>query len=266
MRLGLPLLGLALIAIASLSGCARKSEEPAASAVDSAVVDNPAERFPGQLTPQAPPPAPQRAERRATPKPRPAAPAPTPTTPEPAPEPAAPKARESSGPAMNVKWGTGLLVTITGEISSETAKIGDAWSGTLRNAVIVDEHEAFPAGSPVHGTVQDVKPAAKGERALLTLVVTSVEAYDQTWPVSATADPLVAESPRARNIGGIAGGTAAGALIGGAVGGEKGALIGGLLGGGAAGGAVARSRGYQVVVKAGTTVRFTVAADVVIRP
>jgi hypothetical protein len=266
---GLSLLCIVLIAVAGLSGCARKSGETGSIAFsDSAVVSNPTERASGQITPQGrpPAPAPPAAPRpKTTAKPRAAAPAAA-TTAAPAPAPSSPATRKSSGPAMNVKWGTGLLVTVADGISSETAKVGDEWSGTLRSAVIADEREAFPAGSPVHGKVKDVKAAEKGDRALLTLEVTAVEAYDQSWPMSATAEPLLADSPRARNLGGVAGGAAAGALLGGAVGGEKGAVIGGLLGGGAAGGAVARSKGYQVVVKPGTTLRFTLAGDVIVRP
>jgi len=68
-------------------------------------------------------------------------------------------------------------------------------------------------------------------------------------------------SPRARNLGAVAGGAAAGALIGKAAGGGKGALIGGLIGGAAAGAGVAASKGYQVVIKEGTPLTFTVDED-----
>ena len=50
-----------------------------------------------------------------------------------------------------------------------------------------------------------------------------------------------------------------------AAGGNKGALIGGLLGGGAATGAVAKSKGYQVVLKPGTELTFTVSRSVVMK-
>lgn len=268
MRHSVSLIALVLIAVAALAGCARKSGESASSSEsDSMVVSNPTERAFGELTPQAPAPEPSPPTARPKAAPRRAA-APeqaAEATPEPVPAPAT-AARRPAGPPVNVRWGTRLWVTFTDEISSETAKRGDSWSGTLRDSVVVDQHVAFPAGSVVHGTVVDVTPAQKGDRAVLGLEVTSIEAYDRSWAVSAKTDPLLAESPRARNVGGIAGGAAAGALIGGAVGGEKGALIGGLVGGGAAGSAVARSKGYQVVVKPGTTLRFTTTWDMTVRP
>ena len=97
------------------------------------------------------------------------------------------------------------------------------------------------------------------------LAVEGVTVDGHDLQVSAETDSIIAGSPRARNIGAVAGGVAAGALIGKAVGGGKGALIGGLLGGATAGGAVAKSKGYQVVVKDGTVLTFNVAKSAHIR-
>jgi outer membrane lipoprotein SlyB len=113
----------------------------------------------------------------------------------------------------------------------------------------------------VHGVVSGVKPAEKGDRAVLILRVTSIESNGKTHPISATADSLIAGSTRARNVGAVAGSAAAGALIGSAVGGSKGALIGGIIGGAAGTGAVASSKGYQVSVKEGAELVFKVDHD-----
>ena len=166
---------------------------------------------------------------------------------------------------MNVEWGSFLHVTIADRISSETAHPGDTWNGTLGQSVMVHDHEAFPAGSAVHGTVKSAKPAQVGDRAMLTLEITSIDVDGRSWPVPAAADPIIAGSPRVRNVGAIAGGAAAGALIGKAVGGGKGSVIGGLLGGAATGGAVARSKGFQAVVEPGARLTFTVSQDVIVR-
>jgi len=120
----------------------------------------------------------------------------------------------------------------------------------------------FPAGSVVHGVVDGVKPAEKGDRAVLVLRVTSIEANGKTHNIGATADSIVAGSTRTRNVGAVAGGAAAGALIGRAVGGSgKGALLGGILGGAAATGAVASSKGFQATVKEGVEIVFHVDKD-----
>src|SRR5262249_32645930 len=122
------------------------------------------------------------------------------------------------------------------------------------------------AGSMVHGVVKAVKPAQKGDRAMLQLAITSIEVEGKSHNIHATGEEVVAGSTRARNLGTVAGGAAAGALIGKAVGGSgKGALIGGLIGGAAATGAVANTKGYQVVVKEGAAMNFTVDEAVTLK-
>jgi hypothetical protein len=54
-------------------------------------------------------------------------------------------------------------------------------------------------------------------------------------------------------------------VVGHAVGGStKGTLIGAVIGGGAATGVVSQTRGYQVVLIAGTPLTFTTAASVAV--
>lgn len=244
------------------ASCARQQESAQQeSAVDSLLASNPTEQTSGDLTPQTEyqePPAPETPPVQApvATKPKPAAPkpaAPKPTTATPRPE-----------PGVTVPAGTGVKVAMTAKISSETAQQGDTWTGTVQDPVIVGDRVAIPAGSVVTGVVAGVAPAAKGSRAMLLLSVKSVDVNGKTRALSAGTDSIIAGSTRARNLGAIAGGAAAGALIGKAVGGGgKGALIGGLIGGAAATGGVAASKGYQVEVKEGTEIVFTVNDAVV---
>lgn len=284
MRSRLSFVWCAAIAFAALTGCAKHDTQTAQSTEsDSLIASNPVEAPSGNLKPQvpfeaappaeAPPPAPaprpSRSPRRTPAHPHHASandaetpadePSNTPSAASPAPAPA-------QAPGLNIEWGSYLHVTFDTAISSETAQAGDSWTGTLKDPVYAKDQVALPAGSVVHGTVKDAKAAAKGDRASLTLTVDAVDVGGRSWPVPATADPIVAGSTRLRNVGAVAGGAGVGAILGRAIGGSKGTLIGGLLGGAAAGGAVARSKGYQVVVKAGTTMTFTVAGDAVVRP
>ena len=147
-------------------------------------------------------------------------------------------------------------------LNSETAKAGDAWAGTLSEAVTVGSAAPFPAGSTVNGVVEGAQGAAKGDRAFLVLRITSIEANGASHSIDATADSLIAGSTRKRNVGAIAGGAAAGALLGKAIGGSnKGAVIGGLLGGAAATGVVANSKGFQVDIPQGKAMVFKVDRD-----
>jgi hypothetical protein len=244
---------LAAFSIVAIAGCSQKTADTSSSASsDSLLAASPIEPPQGQLQPQTDfqpqttPPA--------------TTPAPTPT---PAPRTQAPAPRtQPQAPSATIAAGTGVKIAMTVALSSETATVGQEWSGSVAEAVTVGNLAPFPAGSVVHGVVDGVKPATKGDRAVLVLRMTSIEANGKTHQISATADSLIAGSTRARNVGAVAGGAAAGALIGKAVSGSgKGALIGGLIGGAAATGAVASSKGFQVTIKEGAELVFHVDRD-----
>jgi hypothetical protein len=249
-----------LAAAALLAGCgAKKTDQAAATASDSLLASNPQEPAAGNITPQTP---------AQTPEPAPAqtqAPAPTPK-----PRPAAPRSapaphRAPENPGVTVPGGTPIKVTMDANISSETAQTGDTWTGVVKEPVVIGTAAPIPAGSVVRGVITGSLAAERGNRAFLALAVSSVTVEGKEYACAASTDSIVAGSPRARNLGAIAGGAAAGALIGKVVGGGKGALIGGLLGAGAATGAVAKTKGYQVVLKTGTELTFTVNDPVVMR-
>ena len=154
--------------------------------------------------------------------------------------------------------GTSVKIDITAAISSETAQAGDAWSGTVKENVIVGDRVLIPAGSTVHGVVRGSTPAMKGDRAMLLLGVSSVNVNGQDIAVAGSTDSIVAGSTRARNLGAIGGGAAAGAVIGHAIGGSgKGSVIGALIGGAATSALVSGTKGYQVTIKPGTEITFT---------
>ncbi len=254
------LAAIALMASFALVGCGQKPAETASTSAssDSLLASSPVETPQGQIQPKtdfqpqttgtekpAETPAPPKTE---TPKSE---------APKPKPKPAAPAA-----PTATIAAGTGLKISVGAALSSETATIGQEWQGSISEAVTVGNLAPFPAGSVVHGIVDGVKPAAKGDRAVLVLRVTSIEANGKSHAISATADSIVAGSTRARNVGAVAGAAGAGALIGRAIGGSgKGALIGGIIGGAAATGAVANSKGFQATVKEGAELTFHVDND-----
>ncbi len=162
---------------------------------------------------------------------------------------------------LTVPSGSSIEVTLGSELSSETASAGSAWSGTVATG-----REGIPAGSSVSGTVTSVKPAKKGDRAMLDLGLTSMNINGHNYSVHGSTEAIVAGSTRARNLGAIAGSAGAGALIGKAASGTtKGAVVGAVVGGGVATGVVAASDGYQVVLKSGSTLTFTTSEAVAVR-
>lgn len=243
--------------ILALVGCSKHADQAAQTASDSLLATNPIEQPQGNLNPQsdyqqqtqAPPAAaPKRSSKLKSP-----------SSPSPAPAPA-----QSAG--VTVPEGTAIGITVDAQLSSEFVHEGDAWTGVVKEPVVIGQTAPIPAGSAVHGVISAVQPAEKGERAFLVLTVSSITVNGTSYDIHAGADSVIAGSAKTRNIGAIAGGTAAGAIIGKAVGGGgKGALIGGLLGGAAATGAVVKSKGYQAIVKEGTVLSFKIDRPVKIR-
>jgi hypothetical protein len=253
--------GAVLLAIA-LAGCAQKTDQTSMDqTTDSLLASNPVETPEGSLAPQTDYTTPQ----VEPPQQQPAATRPRTPNPSPAPSRSTDDTREPADHGVTLAAGTPIEVSVAAQISSETANQGDTWTGEVKQAVIVGDRVVVPAGATATGVITGVNPAQKGERAFLVLEVRSIDANGKTIQVEAPTDSIIAGSTRARNLGAIAGGAAAGALIGKAVGGGKGALIGGLVGGAAATGAVAKSKGYQVVLKEGTALTFNVSHNVKIR-
>lgn len=255
LKLGIVLL--ALLAVAAWGCGGQQANQMAETSSDSLLASSPIEQPEGDLTPQtefqeeqtpAPTPTPTPTPRRTPPPPR--------STPAPTPKPAV-------DPGVTLAAGTPIAIAVNTALTTETAKVGDPWTGSVKENVIVGDRVVIPAGSTVHGVVSAVKPAEKGDRAMLDLSVESVSVDGNSLAVKAGMEEIIAGSTRARNLGAIAGTAAAGALVGKAVGGSgKGALIGGLIGGAAATAGVAGSKGYQVVLKEGTEITFNVSEDI----
>ncbi len=177
-----------------------------------------------------------------------------------------------NGPAKSISTsshamvsGTRIDVSLGSNISSETAHVGDAWHGTVTQNVQGRDGAMVPAGSQVDGVVTGVTEAVRGSRAMLELGVRTIHVNGRSEPINATAEPVIAGSPRARNLGAIGAGAVAGALIGKAVGDGKNGAVGAVIGGGAAAGVVAGSKGYQVELHDGTVMTFSVSQTVAMR-
>jgi hypothetical protein len=166
-------------------------------------------------------------------------------------------------PRRIVPVGTVLNVRLSQTLSSETAHSGDRWQGIVTIPVLAKGREVIPSGSVLNGVVAQAEKAKQGSRARLELRVTSVLVGDRQSSLSASSDPVIAGSPRARNLGAIAGGAVAGALLGKATGNSAG--TGAVIGGAIATGAVATSKGYQVVLPDGARMKFVVDHDVAVR-
>jgi hypothetical protein len=133
--------------------------------------------------------------------------------------------------AQTIPSGTTVSVRLGQTISSDKARSGDRWAGTLSHDVVVDGRVVARRGDQVTGRVVDAKASGRlSGTALLALQLTAINGA----PVNTSTVSRRGGSHKNRDAGAIGGTAAAGAIIGALAGGGKGAAIG--AGAGAAAG------------------------------
>jgi len=200
------------------------------------------------------------------PQPAPTTPPPSrPPAPKPKPTPAAPATRTAAA-------GTFLDLAVGDTLSSKFTKAGDHFAA----AVVEDVKDAqgrvvIPAGSTVHGSVVEVKPAPNPRTAgTLTLALTSVTVGGRDYPIEARIDSLeTVRQGRGVTTGDAAkvgGGAAAGAILGRVVGkNTKGAVIGGIVGAVVGTGVAVESKDSDIVLPKGAHINASLTAPLTVR-
>ena len=166
--------------------------------------------------------------------------------------------------AGTVPPGTVLEARITEHLTSQKAKPGDVFHGTLVNPIVVNGRVLYAKGANVTGQVIAVHPSGRlSDPGVLELVLNSVGSGKSSVRLTTESFKIKGESHTKSNITKIGGGTAAGAIMGGIFGGGKGAAIG--AGVGAAGGtAVAAATGRkEAEVESEAVLSFRTATAVV---
>jgi hypothetical protein len=235
-----------------LGGC-NKTPAPAAPAAEPATTAQaapPPAAAPDATPAPTPAPAPPPAAMTAAPPPAPA-PAPAPAVPPPPPPPQ----------KYVVASGTPLVVRLQQTVSAKSSNVGDTFTGTLAQSVVVHGVKVIRAGAPVTGTVV----AAKGQGRFkgsgdLAIAVTRVGIYS----VSTSSYEATGKGKGKRTAGFVGGGAGGGALLGGLAGGGKGALIGGLLGAGAGTAGAAFTGNKDISVPAETVVTFNLTQPITV--
>jgi hypothetical protein len=136
--------------------------------------------------------------------------------------------------------GTKIMVRISQDLSSKSVVLGQAWDGTLVNAVPIGNQVAAQRGSPCDGIVTAIKrPGSlhgKGSVSVMLLHANGI-------PLSSDVITRDGNGHLKSNSQKIGGGALAGAGLGGLIGGGTGALVG------AAAGATAGTVGAAVTNK-----------------
>lgn len=206
-----------------------------------------------QPTPTPPP------SRPAAPKPKPPVTRPTPTAP------AATATRTAAA-------GSFLDLAVSDSLSSRTTKVGDAFTAS----VVADVKDAngrvvIPAGSTVHGSVTEVKPAPNPSTpGTLTLSLTSVTVGGADYPIEARIDSLetvrVGRGVSGGDVAKVGAGAAAGAILGRVLGkNTKGAVIGGVVGGVVGAGVATQTKDADIVLPKGAHINASLVSAVTVK-
>jgi len=178
-----------------------------------------------------------------------------------APAPAAPRWRDVTVPA-----GTALPLELLTAISSETAQVETPVRARLRQAVVVDDYTALPAGTVLHGNVTDVDRAGRVRgRSRLAFRFTEAELDGGREELSTNPVSFEGEATKGEDATKVGAGAVGGAIIGGILGGGDGAAKGAAIGGAAGTGVVLATRGREVSLAAGADIAATLASAFTVR-
>jgi len=214
-----------------------------------ALQDVPAPTAQPQPTTSAPPP------RSRPPRPKPATPAPPP----------APATRTAAA-------GTFVDLAVSDTLSSKFTKPGDQFTASVVKDVRDEQGRVvIPAGSTMHGSVVDVKPAPNPRTpGTLTLSLSSVTVNGSEYPIEARIDSL-GTVRQGRGVSGgdaakVGAGAAGGAILGRVLGkNTKGAVIGGIVGAAAGAGVASQTKDSDIVLPKGAHINVTITKPVTVR-
>ena len=162
--------------------------------------------------------------------------------------------------------GTHIVVSLGQTISSKTAQVGDRFSATVAEPVVVNGATLIRAGAPATGTVTDAKALGRFKGgAELALRLDEVQAEGRRYQVDSSTIDRAEKGKGKRTAVMTGGGGGFGALIGGLAGGGKGALIGALAGAGAGGAGSAFTGNKELVITPETSLTFRLERDVPLR-
>jgi hypothetical protein len=169
-------------------------------------------------------------------------------------------------PPLGMRPGTILTVRINQPLSSDHNQVGDGFSATLTQPVIVLGIVVSRYGQTATGRIVEAKKAGRVSGvSRLGITLTRLTLVDgQTVPIESQL--LVREGPTSvgRDAAGMAGATGVGAAIGAAADGGSGAAIGAGIGAAAGTIGVLLTRGYPTIIEPETLLTFQVTVPVTI--
>jgi acetyltransferase-like isoleucine patch superfamily enzyme len=171
-------------------------------------------------------------------------------------------------PKVEVPAGTPVSVVLQTSLTTKSTNAGDHFSARVAQPVVVGGKIAIPEGAAVHGhVVLAEQPGKASGRGRLQLAYDRIEFDGHGYDVDSRSQVYVSRSGTGKDAKLIGGGAVAGGVIGAILGGSaKDAGKGALVGAAAGTGASLATRGPQLELGAGSTLRFSLDRDVTVRP
>lgn len=160
---------------------------------------------------------------------------------------------------MDVPSGTELSLILETAVSSETSTPDQPVRARVAKPVVLYGMTAIPEGAPVTGSVVAAERSGRVKGlASVAIRFNSVTVANTPYTINTARIVREAEATKGSDAKKIGIGAGVGAAIGAIAGGGDGAAIGAGVGGAAGTGAVLATRGKEVSIPAGTTIRTTI--------
>jgi len=164
---------------------------------------------------------------------------------------------------MTVPAGTALELALETPVSSDKSKPEDTVRAHVTKPVVIDSMTVIPAGAQAMGTVVEAQPSGRVKgRATVTISFNRVVVANTPYTIRTARIMREAAATKGEDAKKIGIGAGAGAVVGAIAGGKKGAAIGTAVGAGAGTGVVVATKGNEIGLGAGATVRTTIQEPV----
>jgi len=164
---------------------------------------------------------------------------------------------------MTVPAGTALELALETPVSSDKSKAEDTVRAHVTKPVVIDSMTVIPAGAQAMGNVVEANPSGRVKgRASIVLAFNRVVVANTPYTIKTARIMREAAATKGEDVKKIGIGAGAGAVVGAIAGGKKGAAIGTAVGAGAGTGVVVATKGNEIGLGAGATVRTTIQEPV----
>ena len=177
----------------------------------------------------------------------------------------------TGGSVGSVAAGTVMNLSSTQRICTNTNKVGDKFTATLKEAVTGSNGAVIPAGATATVTVTQLKRSENAnDKVVMGFAVNSISYGGHSYAIDSDVTSAKVENvrntPKSKDAQKVLGGAAVGAVLGQVIGkNTKGTVIGAAAGAAAGAGAAAATANYEGCVPQGGNIQIKLTSPVQVR-